>query len=396
MIQRYKIPKLLHTAPEREHFLNELTISKTEHTQLKEIRKLIRSTLRRGFRGLREQVKSSGSDELQYISKLTPKFWTQGSFIYGTLNDPAQCPPQQIDLDDGVYFPMDVVEESPVAAKRVLLSLVEQMLKSLCTRQGWGFETKPTCFRLKINHRIHIDLPVYAIPQDRYLALQSHMQANESLFADGISFHEEVFLDPEKVYLAMHDDNEHWKSSDPMELQRWFENECQLHPRRLRRVCRYVKAWRDFTWEAGGPSSITLMVAAAETFDQHLNESLDHFSTDCQALLAVARAMPAQFAEQIRNPVDTSEVMFPRGTSDNELRDIREKIDAFKQDVEIALCQALTSESSLVQLRKIFGSRIPNRPEWVEIFQIAAAVRSLPVKQHKLPDPPKTKTMKSA
>ncbi len=351
--------------------------------------------MRRDFRELNEQDRSSVSEEFRYKSPLTPKFWTQGSFVYGTLNDPAQCPPQQIDLDDGVYFPMDVVEGRPVAAKKILLSLLELMLKRLCESQGWKFEIKPTCFRLRINHRIHIDIPVYAIPQDQYIALASQMQANESLFADGASLSEEVFLDTEKVYLAMHDDKEHWKLSDPMELQRWFENECQLHPRRLRRVCRYLKAWRDFTWDAGGPSSITLMVAATETFDQHLNESFDHFSTDCQALLAVARAMPAQFAEQIKNPAaDTEEVMFPRGNSDNELRDIREKIDAFKQDVEMALCRALTSESSLTQLRGIFGSRIPNRPEWIEIFQIAAAVRSLPAKQQNLPDPPKT--MRSA
>ena len=38
---------------------------------------------------------------------LVPRFWTQGSFQYDTLNKPFQAP-QEMDIDDGTYMPMPV------------------------------------------------------------------------------------------------------------------------------------------------------------------------------------------------------------------------------------------------------------------------------------------------
>ncbi|TOM12750.1 hypothetical protein CGH84_21615, partial [Vibrio parahaemolyticus] len=43
---------------------------------------------------------------------LTPRFWTQGSFQYDTLNRPFQ-PGQEMDIDDGTYMPMPIFESEP-------------------------------------------------------------------------------------------------------------------------------------------------------------------------------------------------------------------------------------------------------------------------------------------
>ena len=45
-----------------------------------------------------------------------PSFFTQGSHAYKTQNLPCYAS-QEIDLDDGVYFPMTFVENNPAANK---------------------------------------------------------------------------------------------------------------------------------------------------------------------------------------------------------------------------------------------------------------------------------------
>lgn len=392
MTQRYKVPKLLHTARQDDHFLDKLTISTEEENQLRELRKLIRATLKRGFKELRDRAHTFNNEAQQYIARLEPKFWTQGSFVYGTLNSPAYVPPQQIDLDDGVYFPMDVVEGNPKAAKDLLFTLVDGMLSNLARDRGWEFDnSKPTCARLNISERIHIDIPIYAIPEERYTVLKASMEMrkNEAIFESATDAEPVIWLDADQVYLAMRN-KEHWKPSDPMDLQRWFDSECKLHTNRLRRVCRYLKAWRDHTWQKGGPSSITLMVAAAQTFDQHLNSAACGFDTDCQGLLAVARALPRQFAGRICNPEDAEEVMFPRGQSEEDLEQIRSQIQILQQKVESALCYAPSSEEVVSRLRNVFGGRLPSKPDWVEVVPIASAVRKVPARRQKRPEPPKS------
>lgn len=42
---------------------------------------------------------------------LNPRFRTQGSFQYDTLNKPYVTPPQEMDIDDGTYLPMELFDE---------------------------------------------------------------------------------------------------------------------------------------------------------------------------------------------------------------------------------------------------------------------------------------------
>lgn len=388
MNQRYQIPKILHTATVDKHFIDSLTISKQEHSELKEYRKIIRAALKQGFKELRDKADSFESKEKQYIARLLPKFRTQGSFVYETLNNPAYTPPQQLDLDDGVYFPMQLVTGSPRAAKNLLFKLVDEILQRLADEKNWVLDrSKNTCSRLAVTERIHIDIPIYAIPEDRYEAI-----ANEALSAreQAFTLDESPLLKPDEIYLALRN-SEHWIQSDPMAIQQWFTNECRLH-KRLRRVCRYLKAWRDFTWQKGGPSSIVLMVAAAETFDSQFNYTGKGFETDCQALLEVVRELPKQFSGTIYNPTDDSLVLFPEGMSPDDLEDIKQKSAELCQNLEHALCSANHPTKVVETLTKSFGDRIPKRPDWVITLPIAGAVRSTPAQPQEAVKIPKSMT----
>jgi hypothetical protein len=53
--------------------------------------------------------------------------------------------------------------------------------------------------------------------------------------------------------------DEGWKPSDPRKLEEWFRAAVRQHGEQLRRVCRYLKNWRDNRWEGCRLSSIALM-----------------------------------------------------------------------------------------------------------------------------------------
>src|SRR5690606_6096076 len=107
-------------------FIRALDVSDEEMKVLRSARRDIRQAIRkrfdelgfaldqgRIFAGL-EGIKASESTELRAIK---PRFWPQGSSVYKTMNAPAQPPAQQIDIDDGVYLPMNVFDGRPVIGK---------------------------------------------------------------------------------------------------------------------------------------------------------------------------------------------------------------------------------------------------------------------------------------
>jgi hypothetical protein len=62
---------------------------------------------------------------------------------------------------------------------------------------------------------------------------------------------------------------------------------------------RYLKAYRDWTWPSGGPSSILLMAAAAPLFFKQDRR-------DDQALLEVVNGLPAVLRNGVEQQTATS------------------------------------------------------------------------------------------
>lgn len=144
-------------------------------------------------------------------------------FIYDTLNKPYQTPPQEMDIDDGAYLPMVFFDDTPVIGHQLLLLLVDTSLKSLVAENyGWSFEAKRTCGRIKIpSMNVHIDVPMYAIPQDKFLEKELILkEAANTRFKfkkhDGVSVedHELYQLDSDCVNLAVRADDQKWMKSD--------------------------------------------------------------------------------------------------------------------------------------------------------------------------------------
>nr|4U0N_A Chain A, Cyclic AMP-GMP synthase [Vibrio cholerae O1 biovar El Tor str. N16961]4U0N_B Chain B, Cyclic AMP-GMP synthase [Vibrio cholerae O1 biovar El Tor str. N16961] len=263
---------------------------------------------------------------------LTPRFWTQGSFQYDTLNRPFQ-PGQEMDIDDGTYMPMPIFESEPKIGHSLLILLVDASLKSLVAENhGWKFEAKQTCGRIKIEaEKTHIDVPMYAIPKDE--------------------------LDSENVNLALREGDRKWINSDPKIVEDWFNDSCIRIGKHLRKVCRFMKAWRDAQWDVGGPSSISLMAATVNILD-----SVAHDASDLgETMKIIAKHLPSEFARGVESPDSTDEKpLFPPSYKHGPREmDIMSKLERLPE----ILSSAESADSKSEALKKInmaFGNRVTN------------------------------------
>lgn len=291
----------------------------------------------------------------------------QGSKVYCTLNDPAHKPPQEVDYDDGVFLPTSFLELNrstrPLLASQGYFSAVEEVLGPLCAKNGWRLDTsKPSCVRAHIGADAHIDLALYAIPDDKFTSL-AEASARGMFSRTSPSLDSDVFL-AEAVYkelphdqiMLAHRENG-WIKSDPRRLEDWFLQAVNEHGEILRRVCRYLKGWRDFQWTAGGPSSIALMACVVKSFDS-LNGRFPPGRDDL-ALKGTAGNLEALFSTRIPNPILPDQNL-DEGWSHQDRLDYIRRAVVLRRVIDTALKNTSDKCLALARLKEGFGQRIPS------------------------------------
>ena len=303
-----------------------------------------------------------------------PRFFTQGSWAYKTLNAPAQHP-QQADVDDGCYLPLSFVSQTkrPSTAATVFFAAAEETLKPLIEEKRWKLVTdKPTCIRIVIAASAHIDIPLYAIPDQEFVTLAEASMRRygyDSLIDAVIRAERDAWiaLPRDKVLLAHRECN--WMASDPRPVKEWFLGEVEAKGEQFRRIIRYLKALRDWKWPSGGPASILLMAAAAPLFEKRDRR-------DDLALLDVVAALPARLRAGVNNPVEESESLTDRLGKAG----VEEAVKAF-EEFEKVLRGALNASSSsqaCIWMRGEFGPRFPNKPDRVQVVSVAVTIAATP------------------
>ncbi|MBP4064403.1 CBASS cGAMP synthase [Acinetobacter baumannii] len=321
--------------------------------------------------------------------KLSPRFWTQGSFMYDTLNRPYK-PTQEMDIDDGTYLPMQFFEDKPAIGHQLLLLLVDASLKSLAAEHyGWSFESKDTCGRIKIPAKsVHIDVPMYAIPYEKFLEKEVLLRkaANSQIsieMYDGISAADHALydqLETDCVNLAIRKDDEKWIKSDPKDVHLWFQDACQRTGQHLRKVCRFLKAWRDAgDWkekESNGPSSISLMAAVVEILDKTHVDPKDFGSL----MLTVAKKLPETFKKGVESPDENDDrpLFPPYYEHEPKHTEVIQKLEQLVDSLESAYT-AHSKQDALDILNGEYGDRV--RDLNLIVSQAAApAYESTPLK----------------
>lgn len=302
-----------------------------------------------------------------------PRFFTQGSWAYKTLNAPAQQP-QQADVDDGCYLPLSFLTQTdcPSVAADVFFDTGEKALADLVKEKGWTLSGKSTCIRVEISDLAHIDIPLYAIPDKEFETLVKALNVKRSVLeahnvADAAMDSWEV-LPKTKVLLAHREEG--WIHSDPRPVKEWFVDQVETRGEQLRRVVRYLKAYRDWTWTSGGPSSILLMAAASPMF-------VKQDRRDDQALADVVKQLPDSLRKGVNNPVNPKESLTDRLRASSGEADMVEQAALQFEDLGRRLQAALdagNAEQACTWLQGLFGPRFPDRPDRVKDVAVPSAV----------------------
>jgi hypothetical protein len=331
---------------------------------------------------LRPRIREATIKVLGMNRAVTPRFRTQGSWSYKTCVQPAWHPPQEMDWDFGVYLPVSVWEDGgpPHAMAKLYFRLVEGLLQDLCNEKGWKlYSGKDTCIRVQINAWAHIDIPLYAAPEAQFAQIVEKgafdaartLDAREALVAN---FAEEDFTLQQwedMVDIMMATRAGEWKLSDPEEVSRWFLDRIEEHTEQLRRVCRYLKAWRDLHWKAGdGPTSVCIMIAVAQTFEPQRGR-------DDLALEKSARALAIALKGNVHEPaIAEGKEDFNKRLGADGRQQASARAATLASQIQAARLKASHLAGDAIDIvRGQLGGRVPYRTDLVEPDSGEDAVR---------------------
>jgi hypothetical protein len=327
---------------------------------------------------LREGIEQASMTILDQTRKVSPRFRTQGSWSYNTCIQRAQVPPQEMDWDLGVYLPVSVWEDNhPKIAATVYYGLLEKLLKSLCAKEGWTLCAKDTCVRVVIGKDCHVDVPPYAAPDAQFTAIQERVLAKSLTFKDEHYAEARAFGElPEpdwdslkEIVLATR--NGQWKASDPGVVSDWFRHQIAEHGEQLRRICRYLKGWRDFQWIESGPSSVALMICACQSFQpMHGRDDL--------ALLEVVRELGDKLSGDLHEELIDEREDFNNLSSEERLA-AAGKAQVLYQVLKNGLAANRWEKTDVLNgLQLQFGPRMPYELAWIVDGTPQAVVRAAP------------------
>lgn len=358
----------------RVAFLDNLSLPQAERKLMLNARTDIRARLKSHLpKRIQKKAREAGQGHIEVPE---PRFFTQGSWAYKTLNSPCRAP-QQADLDDGAYLPFSYIESQPPAQMSALLfEAVEEVLGELADDKGWGIDkSNDNCTRLVIDLDKHIDVPVYSIPDHEFetlvkASMEVYRYAMENAAFDSADYAERAdqqdwdFMPTDGVLMATKDRG--WQDSDPRPVRDWVLEQVDLKGEQLRRVMRYLKAWRDFQrWEKDDPKSILLMVAADYAFDIAIEKR------DDLALLKVLRRLPEILRGKVINPAtrdkpaEEQEDLAKRLDNKGIREDVIARIEHFAERLEYAIDTCGVPSTACRVLIELLGDRVPNDPERV-------------------------------
>lgn len=373
--------RTLFSSGEHDTYLRSLTVETEQRTTLQVARDEIRDEIRSGLREWSGHIERRQLFDARMLASvsfadsdlaLRPKFRMQGSWSYHTLNRATHIPPQEIDLDDGVFLPVSFLSQNgtthPVVVSAGYFTAVERILTPLCERKGWTLVTdKPSCVRVEIDDDAHIDLALYAIPDDEFEELlekaATSMQFDTRMLDENVSFAEQIYprLPTDQIMLAHREEG--WKPSDPRKLEDWFQSAINEHGQQLRRVCRYLKGWRDYNWTSCRLSSIALMACVVTAYDEAVGSIAEN--RDDLALQMVANRLPELLERRIPNPVVHGQYLDEGWT-----RECRADFIAKARNLVMRIDSALTANQSgtvIEHLRAALGDYLPDDEDLVVI-----------------------------
>lgn len=270
-----------------------------------------RDSLKTSRNALRKDVKDWFSEK----GKKQPSFCWQGSFAMKTLVNPLDG--SDYDLDDGVYIQGYEDKEmedwiTPATAHSWVKDAVND-------RTQQDVIDKDTCIRVPYAAGYHIDLPIYILKDD--IAYLAHK-------------------------------NKGWTESDPKAFKEWFVGKVSSsdYGEQLRRIVKYLKAWRDYK---GIPlKGIEITILATNFFDKYDDRDDKSLRNTVEEII---NALEGSF--ECVKPVTPGENLF-EDVSETKKNSILSGLRSLKSNLDKAIKESDEKKAS-EYLIKSFGDRFP-------------------------------------
>ena len=298
--------------------LNDLYVGKDKFNSKIRLNSDLRSKLITGKTSLRKKVKKSFEEK----KREKPKFSGQGSYSMDTILNPLEG--NECDVDYGIYI--QGYEEQEMSEWPTPTTVHKWIVDAVDGHTSTPPVDKNTCVRVIYKDEYHIDLPSYILKDD-------------------------------KAYLAHK--SKGWIESDPKSFTTWFETKVKENSVQLRRVVRYLKAWKDYqnrNSKTVDISGMALTILAAENF-------VSSDDRDDKSILATTKDIVETLEEKFecKKPVAPYEDLF-EDYSQNKKDDVVNKLKSFITSMEKALNEEDEKKASK-KLIKVYGDRFPEGEE---------------------------------
>ena len=222
----------------------------------------------------------------------------------------------EYDIDDGVYltgYSDKEIEEwpAPSTVHGWIVSAVEGHTKSAPV-------DKATCVRVVYAAGYHIDYPIYIVKEN-------------------------------VAYLAHKDQG--WIESDPKAFKDWFVQKVKENDEQLRRLVKYLKAWKEY--KKVPLKGIEITILATDNFECYEGRDDKSLKNTVGNIISFL-----EDTYECRKPVTPKEDLF-EGHSETKKSSIKNKLSSLKKDLE----QAIDEEDPFTASEYVIGQVGERFPE---------------------------------
>ncbi|MEK5177816.1 cyclic GMP-AMP synthase DncV-like nucleotidyltransferase [Paenibacillus odorifer] len=275
-----------------------------------------KESLRTSRNSIRKKIKKYFKETLGLTE---PKFYGQGSYMMNTMVNPIEG---EYDIDDGIYI--EHLKKEDEENWDTPIKVHNWIVKAVTGHTSTAPIDKNTCVRVIYKNEYHVDLPIYVKKEGEHPKLAHKSKG--------------------------------WVDSDPKELTKWFNDQVKEKGDQLKRIVRYLKAWKDHKeGDIKLPSGMVLTILAANHF------VTDYPDEDDAALTATVKAIYDELSVSfsLTRPVFPDEELLD--WSDSKQENLLTKLDNLIKKAEKALEEQDKTKASKKWI-DVFGDRFPEHP----------------------------------
>ncbi|WP_187376330.1 MULTISPECIES: cyclic GMP-AMP synthase DncV-like nucleotidyltransferase [Clostridia] len=267
----------------------------------------------------RDALRGKIDNKFEEKNRKKPQYCTQGSYAMKTAIMPVG--EDEFDLDNGVYLQGYSYNQDEWPATQTVHTWVKDAVTGHTSNAPID---KNTCVRVVYEDKYHIDLPIYIM--------------GENDDGDNIA------------YLAHK--SKGWIESDPKAFTNWFQGYVNDNGQQIRRLVKYLKAWKDNKKIDVKGMAITILVCNNFT----LTENRDDISL-LDTVTNIIDVLEDDF--HCYKPVNPKDEDLFGDISESSQEAILKGFKNLKDKLDTAIYEKSNEKDATDILIKLFGDRFP-------------------------------------